>query len=108
MKIEIKRTDSCLCCRWFSDASGCKLGHRYLDLKAGPAPDYDCLPGVYVLVPENFMQILRAEVIPQALENAKGLAKFEGQEMEARAREWAAMYVREAIDLIRLREEKGK
>jgi hypothetical protein len=107
MKIEIKRTDSCLCCRWFSDASGCRLGRRYLDLKAGPAPDPDCKPGVYVLVPEGTMRILRAEVIPQALENAAGLAKFEGQEMEARAREWAAMYVREAMDCVPLDKELG-
>jgi len=64
-------------------------------------------PGVYILVPEGTMRILRAEVIPQALENAAGLAKFEGQEMEARAREWAARYVREAMDCVPLDKELG-
>jgi len=64
----------------------------------------DCIPGVYELVPVDTMRTLRAEIIPQALKNAAGLAKFEGQEMEARAREWAAMYVKEAMDVAHLRD----
>jgi len=51
---------------------------------------------------ERAWQILRGEVIPEAIENAKGLSSFPGQVDEARAREMAALYLREAMASARL------